>query len=146
MKQTHWAYFDTSVVVKRYVQEQGSAAARRLLQRYQFLSSAVTPVEILSLLSRRHRVGELTQRDMLAIKSRLCRDRSYWELIEVNEIVLNQAEELAQKIGLRTFDALHLASAHTFQVASGLTVPFITADITQRKAAETLAISHIWVE
>lgn len=146
MKQTPWAYFDTSVLVKRYVKEQGSAAARRLLQRYRFLSSALAPVEVLSVLSRRRTLGELTQRDFVAIRSRLRKDRSYWELVEVGEIVLNQAEELIKKTGLKTLDALHLASALTFQVASGLTIPFITADVRQRKAAETLGLNLIWVE
>jgi predicted nucleic acid-binding protein len=146
VKQKRWAYFDTSVLVKRYVKEQGSAAARRLLQQYRFLSSAVAPVEALSVLSRRCTLGELARRDFVAIRSRLHKDRSYWELVEVGEIVLNQAEELALKIGLRTLDALHLASAFTFQAASGLTIPFITANVKQRKAAEALAISMIWVE
>jgi len=146
VKKTPWAYFDTSVLVKRYVKEQGSAAARRLLQQYRFLSSAVVPVEALSVLSRRCTLGELTHRDFVAIQSRLHKDRSHWELVEVGEIVLNQAEELVQKTGLRTLDALHLASILTFQVASGLTIPFITADVRQRKAAETLALNLIWVE
>lgn len=146
MKPTRWAYFDTSVLVKRYVKEQGSAAARRLLQRYRFLSSVVAPVEVLSVLNRRCTVGDLTQRDSLAIRSRLRKDRSYWELVEVSEIVLHQAEDLAQRTGLRTLDALHLASALTFQAASGLIVPFITADIRQRKIAETMALNLIWVE
>lgn len=146
MRQAGWAYFDTSVLVKRYVKEQGSAAARRLLQQYRFLSSAVAPVEALSVLSRRCTLGELTRRDFLAIRSRLNKDRSYWELVEISEIVLNQAEDLAQKTGLRTLDALHLASVLTFQAASGLTIPFITADVGQRKAAEMLAINLIWVE
>lgn len=66
--------------------------------------------------------------------------------MEVGEIVLNQAEELAQKTGLRTLEALHLASVLTFQAASGLTVPFITADVGQRKAAEAPGIDLIWVE
>lgn len=146
MSQTRWAYFDTSVLVKRYVKEQGSAAARRLLQRYRFLSSAVAPVEVVSILSRRRTLGELTQRDFVAIRSRLRKDRSYWGLVEVGESVLNQAEELAQKTGLRTLNALHLASVLTFQAASGLTIPFITADLRQRKAAEMLAINMIWVK
>lgn len=88
--------------------------------------------------------GEITQRDCLAIRSRLRKDQSYWELVEVSEIVLRQAEQLAQT-GLRTIDALHLASALTFQAASGLIVPFITADIRQRKVAETMALNLIWV-
>jgi len=146
VSQTRWAYYATSVLVKRYVKEQGSAAARRLLQRYRFLSSAVAPVEVVSILSRRRTLGELTQRDFVAIRSRLRKDRSYWGLVEVGESVLNQAEELAQKTGLRTLNALHLASVLTFQAASGLTIPFITADVRQRKAAETLAINMIWVK
>lgn len=146
MRQTPWAYFDTSVLVKRYVRERGSAAVRGFLRRYRFLSSAVAPVEVLSLVNRRRTLGELTQRDFLAIRSRLRKDRSYLDLVEVGEIVLHQAEELAQRTGLRALDALHLASALTFQAASGLIIPFITADVRQRKAAETLALNLIWVE
>lgn len=59
---------------------------------------------------------------------------------------MSQAEELAQKTGLRTLDAPHVASALTFQVASGLAGPFITADIRQREAAEELALNVVWVE
>lgn len=146
MKQACWAYFDTSVLVKRYVKEQGSASSGRLLQRYRFLSSAVTPVEVLSVLSRRQTDGDLSQRDFLAIRSRLRKDQSYWELVEIGEIVLHQAEELVKKTGLRTLDALHVASVLTFQAASGLIIPFITADKKQRQVAEKLAMNIIWVE
>ncbi len=146
MTSARWAYFDTSVLVKRYVKEEGSTAARRLLQRYRFLSSAVAPVEVLSALSRRRTAGELTSRDFLAIRSRLHKDRGYWELVEVGAMVLSQAEELVQKTGLRTLDALHVASALTFQAASGLTIPFVTADARQREAAEMVALNLIWVQ
>lgn len=146
MTAARWAYFDTSVLVKRYVKEEGSAVARRLLQRYRFLSSAIAPVEVLSALSRRRTSGEVAPRDFLAIRSRLHKDRSYWELVEVGAIVLSQAEEVVQKSGLRTLDALHVASALAFQAASGLTIPFITADVRQRDAANNLALNLIWVE
>lgn len=146
MTLARWAYFDTSVLVKRYVKEEGSTVARRLLQRYRFLSSAVAPIEVMSALSRRRMAGELAQRDFLAIRSRLHKDRGYWELVEVGAIVLSQAEELVQKTGLRTLDALHVASVLTFQAGSGLTLPFITADVRQREAAVKLALNLIWVE
>lgn len=145
MTSARWAYFDTSVLVKRYIKEEGSTVARRLLQRYRLLSSAITSVEVLSALSRRRTGGELTPRDFLAIRSRLHKDRSYWELVEVGAIILSQAEDLVQKTGLRTLDAVHVASALSFQAASGLTIPFVTADIKQRAAAETLALNLIWV-
>ncbi len=32
-----WAYFDTSVLLKRYIREAGSAQARASLRRYRFL-------------------------------------------------------------------------------------------------------------
>lgn len=146
MTSARWAYFDTSVLVKRYVKEEGSAVAHRLLQRYRFLSSAIAPVEVLSALSRRRTSGEVAPRDFLAIRSRLHKDRSYWELVEVGAIVLSQAEEVVQKTGLRTLDALHVASALAFQAASGLSIPFITADVRQRDAANNLALNLIWVE
>lgn len=146
MTATRWAYFDTSVLAKRYVKEKGSAAAKKLLQRYRFLSSAIAPVEVLSALGRRRTAGELTQRDFLAIRSRIQKDRAYWELVEVGPIVLGQAEDLVQKTGLRTLDALHVASVLAFQAASSLTIPFVTADIKQREGAESLALNVIWVE
>ncbi|MEP6889509.1 MAG: hypothetical protein ABI955_02290 [Nitrospirota bacterium] len=37
--------------------------------------------------------------------------------------MLNQAEELIQKTGFRARNALHVASALTFQAASGLPFP-----------------------
>lgn len=142
----HWAYFDTSVLAKRYVKESGSSTTRRLLQRFRFLSSAVTPVEVMSALSRRRSASELTPKDFLAIRARLLKDRAYWELVEVGEQVLRQAEELVQKTDVRTLDALHIASAMMFQTASGLTIPFITSDAKQRDAAQAMALTVIWVE
>ena len=146
MTSHHWAYFDTSVLVKRYVKEKGSGPTRRLLQRFRFLSSAVTPVEAISALSRRRTSGELTPHDFLAIRSRLHKDLAYWELVEVSEHVLRHAEELVQKTDVRTLDALHIASAIMFKAASGLATPFITSDAKQRDAAQAMGLTVISVE
>ena len=58
----------------------------------------------------------------------------------------SEAEVLVQKTGLRTLNALHVASALTFQAASGLTIPFVTADVRQREAAGMFALNLMWVE
>jgi len=102
--------------VKRYVKVDGSVAARKLLPRYRFLSSALAPVEALSALSLRRAAAEITQRDFLAIRSRLHKDRDYWELVKVGSIVLSQAEELVQKTGRRTLDALHVGLVLTLRL------------------------------
>jgi predicted nucleic acid-binding protein len=140
-----WAYFDTSVLVKRYIREPGSIRARDLLRRYRFLSSAITPVETTSALRRRRIAGDLSERDLLAILSRIKRDRAYWELVEVSPQVLAQAEELIRKTDLRTLDALHVASVQVFQTASGLRIPFITGDQRQRDAGDQLGLDVVWV-
>lgn len=146
MTPRHWAYFDTSVLVKRYVKEKGSGPTRRLLQRFRFLSSAVAPVEAMSAFSRRRTSGELTPQDFLAIRSRLHKDLAYWELVEVGEQVLRHAKELVQKTDVRTLDALHIASAIMVKTASGLTIPFITSDAKQRDAVQAMGLTVIWVE
>jgi predicted nucleic acid-binding protein len=140
-----WAYFDTSVLLKRYVREDASAQARALLRRHRFLSSAILPVETLSALCRRRTEGDLAKRHFQAILSRVKQDRAYWELLEVSPRVLAHAEELVPETGLRTLDAIHLASALTFQVASGIRIPFVTADAQQREKARLLRMLVTWV-
>ena len=140
-----WAYFDTSVLVKRYVREPGSRRARVLLRRYRFLSSAIAPLEVISALVRRESAGELTKRNFSAILSRLQSDRTYWELVEVTPLVLERGEDLIQATGLRTLDAVHVASALVFQAASGIRIPFVTGDTVQREAAGQMALDVLWV-
>ncbi|MEO8339477.1 MAG: hypothetical protein ABI604_07110 [Nitrospirota bacterium] len=94
----------------------GSVASRKLLQRNRFISSALTPVEALSALSLNRAAAGITQRDFLDIRSRLLKDRDYWELVKVGPIVLSQGEELVQETGLRTLDALHVGLILAFRL------------------------------
>lgn len=142
---SRWAYFDTSVLVKRYVKEIGTARARSLLRRYRFLSSALAPLEVMSALCRRRAMGDVGERDFTTIVSRIREDREYWELVEVSPPVLARAQELIQSMSLRTLDAVHVASALAFETASGMRVPFVTADARQRDAAGQVALNVVWV-
>ena len=140
-----FAYFDTSALVKRYVKEDGSPRARALLRRHRFVSSSIAPVEAISAFSRRRATGDLTERDFVAMLARLREDRAYWDLIEVSSMVLGRAEELVRREALRTLDAVHVASALTFEMAHGVRLPFVTADARQRDAAGRLALAIVWV-
>lgn len=142
------AYFDTSVLVKRYTKERGSSRARTLLRTNRLLSSAITPVEAVSVFNRRRAAGDLREADFDAIMARFTKDRAYWELIAVSATVLDQAEDVIARAGVRTLDAVHLASAVVFANAVGLalgSVPFITADVRQRDAAGSLGLEVQWV-
>lgn len=144
---TRWAYFDTSVVVKRYIREPGSEQARRMLRQHEFLSSALTPVEIVSALCRRRREGDLSANALAAILRRMSNDRARWELVEVNSAVLERAQELLQGAApIRALDAIQVASLVTFQAASAIRVPLVTADWRQRDAATRVGIDVISIE
>jgi len=63
----------------------------------------------------------------------------------VSALILKEAEELILSTGLRTLDAIHLASILTFQNASGIQIPFITSDGKQQEAAAHVGLDAVWV-
>jgi len=141
-----WAYFDTSVLVKRYISEPGSLQARALLRRHDFLSSSLIGLELLSALSRRRRTGELSDTQFNTLFSRIQNDRPRWELIEIGSAVLHGAEQLVQSsASIRTLDAIHIASLMSFETTAAMKIPFITADQRQREAANQSGVNVVWV-
>jgi len=141
-----FAYFDTSALIKRYVSEKGSARVVSLLRRHDLLSSAITPVEVMSALCSRKRNGELSDEDFAATLSRVQGERTRWELIELGQTVLSRAEEIVQGIGpMRSLDAIHVASLVTFQAASGTRIPFVTGDDRQQEAAAYIGLDVVWI-
>jgi predicted nucleic acid-binding protein len=142
-----WAYFDTSALVKRYIQERGSEQVRALLRRHDFLSSAITPVEIVSALCRRRREGDISADVLAALLRRISSDGRQWRLVEVSSAVLERAQELLRgTIPMRALDAIQVASLVTFQLAATMRIPIITADSRQREAATQLGIDVIAIE
>ena len=131
-----WAYFDTSVIVKRYVKEDESPWAAALLRRHRILSSTLAPLEAASALYRRQGMGDLTRRDLAAACARMRRDRAYWTLVEASSEVLERAEALIGRGGVRTLDAIHLASALWFKEETKIQLAFVTADVRQGEAAK----------
>ncbi len=140
-----WAYFDTSVLLKRYVREVGSAQAMALFRRYRLLSSALAPVETASELRLRQSTGDLAERVVDRALAKMATDRARWELIGPTSLVLSRAEELVRAHALRTLDAVHLASALIFQAETGRRLRFLTADARQRTAALRLDLEVVWV-
>ena len=140
------AYFDTSALAKHYIREAGSARVRALLTSYEFLSSAITPIELSSAIQRRHRRGEITAMNYNSIIAKINADKSFWQLIEPVPQVLSKAEDLVVSYNIRTLDSIHLASALVLQESLSMPLPFVSADNRQIDAArscqlQTIAIS-----
>jgi predicted nucleic acid-binding protein len=137
------AYFDTSALVKNYFQEAGSARVRELLEAYEFVSSALAPIELHSAVRRRHQQGEMTRANYHAMVARVKQDRLYWQLVEPVPQVLTKAEEIVASHNVRTLDAIHIASTLVIQDSIGMALPFITADDRQLAAARECKLEAI---
>lgn len=140
------AYFDTSVLVKCYVREDGTPRALELLGRYAVVSSTIAPVELTSALRRHRQRGGISADDLVEVDARIRAERSFWTLIAVEAAVLGRAEALTRAAGVKTLDALHLASAMVLLAETGASIPFLTADRQQRRAATALGLDVIFVE
>lgn len=139
------AYFDTSILVKRYVRERGSLETIRLLRKHTILSSSILPVELLSALRRRRGQSEISEQDYSAILGRVKQDQAFWELLELTPSVLARAEEIVLKWNVRTLDAVHLASAIVFRDSIGRSLPFVTSDERQLLVARQCDLKAIRV-
>jgi predicted nucleic acid-binding protein len=140
-----YAYFDTSALIKRYVEEPGRREVLTLLRKNQCVVSAVLPVEVRSAL-RRLAERTLDAKRVPGILKRLAADRAHWTIIEVSREVLATAESLSGAHPLRALDAIHVASAKLFadRLASQ-TFTLVSADSRQTEVAEALGIQTRYV-
>jgi len=131
------SYFaDSSALVKRYVQERGSAWIVGLFTPFPHDDVhivAVTPVEIVAALMRRSRSGTTTEADAAAACSQFLADLPLdYQVVEVTEAIINPAILLVQKYKLRGYDAMQLAAGcqiNAVCIASGQPpLIFVSAD------------------
>lgn len=142
-----WAYFDSSALIKRYVDEPGRREVLRLLRQNDCVTSAVLPVEVRSALRRRVSEGTLDEERIPVIWKRFTADRAFWIFVEVSSEVLAAAETLAAAHPLRALDAIHVASAQLFASRIPPVAPiFVSADDRQTKVAAALGMTTRRVE
>lgn len=136
-----WAYFDSSAVVKIYVQESGRAAILRLLRQHEVVASAILPIEIRGALRRRAVENAIEGARLPAALRQLAVDRAQWNLLAVSTEILERAEQLVARYTVRTLDAIHIASAQEFAGRLRARVPFVSADQRQIEVAERAGLT-----
>lgn len=141
-----WAYFDSSAVVKVYVQENGRATVLRLLRLHEVVVSAILPVEIRGALRRRVEENAIESSRLTAAFKQLAADREQWNVLAVSTEILGRAEEIVATHAVGTLDAIHIASAKEFVERLGTRVPFISADHRQVEAAAAVGLTVQQVE
>ena len=127
-------FFDSSALVKRYINEVGSNWVTRTANAASgnnIFIAAVTGVELTAAIARRTRGASTTVVD--TVFARLQHDLTieYFDLA-INPAIFQDAKSLARKYFLKGYDAVQLAAAAQFnreQIALGLPkVTLISAD------------------
>jgi uncharacterized protein len=128
--------FDTSALIKRYVEEPGT---ERVLELCRQASGVVVSVlcvpEIISALNRRRREDRLSSGEYADVKRELAADVEAATVVELTAPVISLTIGALERADLRASDAVHVAAA----IFSGCGL-FVSADVRQCKAANELGL------
>lgn len=131
-------YVDTSALLKLYVDEDDSDTAVELVGSDPALvTSWVTVAE-----ARRNLARMLDGPSLASTLAVLEEDLDTFALVTAGERVCRAAARIGEVLGVRTPDAIHLASAQQLQIRA---VPFLTFDLRQAQAARSLGFTVLGV-
>jgi predicted nucleic acid-binding protein len=119
------------------VQEAHSAAVRRQLRAGRIATSRLSEVEVASAMARREREGAFTAAERDRAIRGLNTDVGAWILVELTAQLATAAQTLVVHHGLRTGDAVQLASCLYLQRETGRRVAFGAFDDRLNEAART---------
>jgi len=130
-------YLDTSAIIKRFVNEQGSELVDGMMTGPEPVATAkVAFAEVFAALARRHRDRSLSDPEYLLACEQFEEDwRSYLQL-ELRDSVLFVARDVVRRRPLTGFDAIHLASALVLRSELRQMVTFAAGDRRLLVAAE----------
>ena len=139
-------YFDTSALVKGYVQEAGSSDVLALLddEGNTFGSVAVTQIEMASAIQRAIRAIGVSTTPVRAWQDFLD-DWAAFSRVPVSPLMIERACGIAWEYGLRGYDSLHLATALLWQESLGAQVTFATFDRALWSAGKKTGLD-VWPE
>jgi predicted nucleic acid-binding protein len=137
-------FFDSSGIVKRYVNEIGTpwilslvapAAGNRIYV------AGITGVEVVSAVTRRQRSGSLTPAEAAIVLHQFRLDyANQYRVVGITPALLSQAMTLAETHALRGYDAVQLSAAlilNTRRLARGLPALTLVSSDAELNAAAT---------
>jgi predicted nucleic acid-binding protein len=142
------AYFlDTSTVVKRYVQEAGTAWVQALsapAAGHSLFLVRITLAELVAAVTRRERGGTIAAPDAATALRDFQYDFAHqYFIVEVSAPLVARAASLARTHALRGYDAVQLAAAlEVHAQAPSLTLLSADAGLNAAAAAEGLLVDN----
>lgn len=136
-------FFDSSAIVKRYVQETGTQWVNSIIDPdtgSEVYLARITGVEVVSALVRRGRDGTISEQDAATALAQFHKDSLLeYQAVEMTAFVMTRAMWLAKAHSLRGYDAVQLAAAlevNEFCSATRLSAfMLISADVALNAAA-----------
>ncbi|MCK5257537.1 MAG: type II toxin-antitoxin system VapC family toxin [Deltaproteobacteria bacterium] len=137
-------YLDTSSLVKLYVEEESSGEVEGMVQ-----SSKVTATSLIAYaearvaFARRFREKSFSSRQYRELVSSFDEDWDNYLIVRVTKELVQLAGNLAEKHGLRGFDAIHLSSALILRQELSTPVGFLCYDISLFNASQLEGFSGL---
>lgn len=129
-------YWDTSALLKLFVNEPGSPEARAVLTRDPEVATALlTYVEAFSAFTRRGEDGSLTHADLARVRRRFGTEWIAYLRVPLTDELIRRSRAVVERHGIRTLDAVHLASLLELGERLGERIPLVAADGRLLRAA-----------
>jgi predicted nucleic acid-binding protein len=129
-------YLDASAIVKRYIHEPGSDTVVQWIENADLVgTSLISRAEGSAAFAKAARMNVLTRSEAESCLYQFRTDWSTYIRIQINEQTTTRADEFAWMLGLRGYDAMHLAAATAWQSALNTAVVMVTFDAALAKAS-----------
>lgn len=130
------AYYDSSVLIKRYIEETGSDKARRVwTEASEVVFSSLCAPEVISALMRLKREKKLNEESYRLVKHHFTLDMGQALVEVIDDETLKESVHCLEKTSVMASDAIHLATALRAQCDL-----FLSADKRQQDAARVLGL------
>ncbi|MDP3184873.1 MAG: type II toxin-antitoxin system VapC family toxin [Anaerolineales bacterium] len=140
-------YFDTSALVKRYIEEAGTREVNALFEDENAIlgSVIITQVEMAAALQKAIHLGSASEALLPEIWQDFLDDWGSFTRIQVSTVTVERASQISFAYKLRGYDALHLAAALLWQERLNLPVTLATFDRDLWLASREAGMS-VWPE
>ena len=129
-------YFDTSSLVKLYVQEVHTALVKKWVEEAEIVATCrIAYPETMSAIGRRFRQGDLTVKQYDSLIAKFSDEWERFAAVDFDEV---EAGRLVNLYGLRGFDAVHLSAATLLKAnRDNVSLSFSSFDEKLNDAAST---------
>jgi hypothetical protein len=129
-------YFDSSAIVKRFLEEAGSAEVNNIIRGASLvITSKLTYPEILSAFTRKYKEGDIPKGKFLTVMDEFEKEWSCFMIIEFKDELFSLIKKLIVSHNLRAADSIHLSSALWLKHSVKEDITFVTSDVNLLRAA-----------